>query len=107
MYLNADRQLGDFVGELRQRDGVTFCKLADPACEGLGDPVEFALHGGREGSQPFVVHYERFDFLLCKRGVFGIELRVPLLLRDFEPVFGICLFVEQGGVVFQNLALKL
>lgn len=42
-------ELFDFVGELRQWAGVAFGELADAAGEGLGDMVEFALHGGGEG----------------------------------------------------------
>ena len=103
--IHAASERGHFVGELRQRGGVAFGELADAASEGLRDAVEFALHGGGEGGQPFVVHDERLDFVLGELGVFGIELRIQLFLRGFEPGFGVRLLVEQGGVVFQGLAL--
>jgi hypothetical protein len=77
------RQRGHFIGELWQRGGVAFGELADAAGEGLGDAVQLALHGGGEGSEPFIIHDEGLDLGL---GEFGI-------LVVGEPVeFFLCLF---------------
>ena len=101
MFVHAGGERGDFVGELWQRRGVAFGELADAAGEGLRDAVEFALHGGGERGQPFVIHHERLDLVLGELGVLGVELGVEVFLRGFEPGFGVRLLVEQGGVVFR------
>lgn len=74
------------------------------AGEGLRDAVEFALHGGGEGGQPFVVHHERLDAVLGKLGIFGVQFGVQVFLRGFEFGSGVRLLVEQFGVVFQCLS---
>ena len=58
---------------LRQRRGVAFGELADAAGEGLRDAVQFALHGGGERGQPFVVHHQRLDLVLGELGVLGVR----------------------------------
>ena len=74
MSVHAGGERGHFVGELRQRRGVAFGELADAAGEGLRDAVQFALHGGGNRGQPFVVHHERLDFVLGELRVFGRDL---------------------------------
>ena len=91
-------------GELRQRGGVTFGELADTAGEGLRDAVKLALHGGGEGSQPFVIHHEGLDLGLGECGVFRVELGFEVVLRGFEPGLGVSLLVELRGVGFEGLA---
>ena len=105
MFIHAAGGRCDFVSELRQRGDVAFGELADAAGEGLRNAVEFALHGGGKGGEPFVVHDERLDLVLGERGVFGVEPGFQFFLRGFEPGFGVRLLFEQGGVVFQGLTL--
>ena len=95
MSVHAGGERRHFVGELRQRGGVAFGELADAAGEGLRDAVQFALHGGGDRGQPFVIHHEGLDFVLGERGVFGVELGFEVFLRGFEPGLGVGLLVEQ------------
>jgi hypothetical protein len=105
MSVHLGGQGGHFISELWQWRGIAFGQLPYAPGKRLRDTIEFAMHGGGERGQPFVVDDECLDFVLGQLRVFGIELGVQLLLCGFQSVLCIGLFVEQRGVVFERLAL--
>ena len=84
MFVHAGGERRYFVDELRERAGIAVGELADAAGEGLRDAVEFALHGGGEGGEPFVVHDEGLDIVLAELAVFGGDLGDEGGLRGLE-----------------------
>ena len=56
-----------FLGELRQRRGVAFRQLLDAAGQRLRHAIQFGLHVGGQGRQPFVVHHQGLDLVLGER----------------------------------------
>ena len=97
----------DVIDELRQRRSVTVGENADAAGEGLRDVVQFALHGGGEGGQPFVVHHEDLDFGLGELWILFVSELIERGLRVADGAFEIGLlgaelepFAEDGGLGF-------
>ena len=102
-FFQSNRGGGDF-GRNPRVEATNHIVVVGTAGEGLGDAVQFALHGGGNGGQPFVVHDEGLDFVLGEGGVFGVELGFQVVLRGLEPGLGVRLLVQQVGVVFEGLA---
>jgi len=92
----------NILGDLWQWSGIAFGQLVDPASKRLRDPVEFGLHGVSQGGQPFVIHHQRFDFVLDQLAIPRRDLGLQILLRIFNPVVGFGFLLNKGQVVLQH-----
>ena len=86
------------LGHLWHRRSVAFCQLLNAASERLRDPVQFGLHSSSQGSQPFVIHHERLDFVLGQLAILRRDLGLQVLLRIFNLIVGFGFLLNQGQV---------
>ena len=98
MSVHTGSQGFNILGDLRQWGGVALSQLTNPAGKRLRDPVQFGLHSSSQGSQPFVIHHERLDFVLGQLAILRRDLGLQVLLRIFNLIVGFGFLLNQGQV---------
>jgi hypothetical protein len=65
---------------------VEFGQFLDSLGKRLADAVHFAVDHGIQCGKPFVVHDQRFDFVLGELGILGIGTLVEFCFGILEPL---------------------
>jgi hypothetical protein len=98
--------VGHALDHLRQRDFVSFGQLLHALTELLTYAVHFAVGGGIERRQPFIIYHQRFDFWLREFRIFGVGLGVEVRFGVLELLFEVRFIgvelepiTEQGGFI--------
>ena len=104
MSVNSGGQGSQFISELWQWRGIAFGQLPYTLGKRMRDTIEFALHGGGERGQPFVVDNERLDFVLGQLRVFARDLFRERVLRVREFVRCSGFLLDELKIIFKRFA---